>query len=84
MIASQSRTGHETGSWKHGRFNSRGGRLYSTALCAMCLEVYYRYKPVYQRSRGFTRAEKPGKGFAGDKPKRRGPAADEAEAWDLE
>ncbi|MGE0760495.1 MAG: hypothetical protein AB7O38_26010 [Pirellulaceae bacterium] len=48
LIATQAATGHERGSWffrdKHG---SVGGRLYTTAMCAMILEVYYRYMPLY-------------------------------------
>jgi hypothetical protein len=48
LVASQSQSGHERGSWyfadKHGTV---GGRLYTTAMCAMILEVYYRYLPLY-------------------------------------
>jgi len=48
LLASQSRSGHERGSWhfteKHGTV---GGRLYTTAICAMILEVYYRHLPLY-------------------------------------
>lgn len=48
LIATQSRRGHEHGSWyfndKHGE---SGGRLYTTAMCVMILEVYYRYMPLY-------------------------------------
>lgn len=48
LLASQARSDHERGSWhfaeKHG---SVGGRLYTTALCAMILEVYYRHLPIY-------------------------------------
>jgi hypothetical protein len=48
LVESQSRSGHERGSWhfadKHGTV---GGRLYTTAMCAMILEVYYRHLPLY-------------------------------------
>ena len=48
LIATQATTGHERGSWffvdQHG---SRGGRLYTTAMCTMILEVYYRHMPLY-------------------------------------
>jgi hypothetical protein len=51
LVMSQSKEGHEKGSWsfdlgKH--HNERGGRLYCTALASMTLEVYYRYLPVYK------------------------------------
>ncbi|MCY2991689.1 MAG: hypothetical protein NTY19_28020, partial [Planctomycetota bacterium] len=48
LIATQSRHGHEHGSWyfqdQHGQ---AGGRLYTTAMCLLTLEVYYRYMPLY-------------------------------------
>jgi len=48
LVATQSRRGHEHGSWyfndKHGK---SGGRLYTTAMCVMILEVYYRHMPLY-------------------------------------
>lgn len=48
LIAKQSRAGHENGSWyfvdEHG---AAGGRLYTTAMCVMILEVYYRHLPLY-------------------------------------
>jgi hypothetical protein len=50
LLQTQSRTGHQTGSWyfddPHG--GSRGGRLYCTTMAAMTLEVYYRHLPIYQ------------------------------------
>jgi hypothetical protein len=50
LIATQSRRGHEHGSWyfrdQHGEV---GGRLYTTAMCVMILEVYYRHLPLYGR-----------------------------------
>jgi hypothetical protein len=48
LIATQARSGHESGSWhfddQHGNV---GGRLYTTAMAVMTLEVYYRYLPLY-------------------------------------
>jgi hypothetical protein len=48
LIATQVRHGHEHGSWyfahEHGE---AGGRLYTTAMCLLTLEVYYRYLPLY-------------------------------------
>lgn len=50
LVNTQKKTGHETGSWylkdSHGM---QGGRLYTTAMCAMTLEVYYRHLPIYQK-----------------------------------
>ena len=39
------------GSWderRSKRYGPRGGRIYATALCALTLQVYYRYLPMYQ------------------------------------
>lgn len=48
LIRTQAKRGHETGSWhfkhKHGDV---GGRLYTTAMAVMTLEVYYRYSPLF-------------------------------------
>ncbi len=48
LVKTQSHEGHAAGSWffpdRHG---SVGGRLYTTAMCVMILEVYYRYMPLY-------------------------------------
>ena len=39
----------EDGSWDPvGRQRLRGGRVASTALGALCQEVYYRYLPIYR------------------------------------
>ena len=50
LVKTQSDQGHEAGSWyfkdEHGTV---GGRLYSTAMAVMILEVYYRYLPLYQK-----------------------------------
>ena len=49
LVASQDTAGHQTGSWHiPGDIGTdRGGRLYSTALSTMILEVYYRHMPLY-------------------------------------
>lgn len=48
LIRTQARRGHAQGSWyfedRHGK---TGGRLYTTAMCIMTLEVYYRHMPLY-------------------------------------
>jgi hypothetical protein len=48
LVERQAKRGHEEGSWffpdPHGTI---GGRLYTTAMCIMTLEVYYRHMPLY-------------------------------------
>jgi hypothetical protein len=48
LIQTQATQGHENGSWhfddQHG---NAGGRLYSTAMSILILEVYYRYLPLF-------------------------------------
>ena len=40
------------GSWDPiGPWGPDGGRVYSTAICALCLETYYRYERVVRESR---------------------------------
>ena len=45
LIENQSREGDNAGSWdpKGASHGSSGGRVYTTAIGALCLEVYYRY-----------------------------------------
>ncbi|MEQ1829507.1 MAG: hypothetical protein ABL921_26320, partial [Pirellula sp.] len=51
LIRSQIKYGHDAGSWwLGGAFNSEGGRLYTTAMSCLTLEVYYRYLPVYEET----------------------------------
>ena len=41
----------QAGSWEpDGLWGGYGGRVYSTALSCLCLEVYYRYLPMYQHA----------------------------------
>jgi hypothetical protein len=48
LIAAQHKEGDQAGSWDHDAvWGSYGGRVYTTALSTLCLEVYYRYLPVY-------------------------------------
>jgi hypothetical protein len=48
LIDTQSKSGHEHGSWYFPEEHAlAGGRVYTTALCAMILEVYYRHLPLY-------------------------------------
>jgi len=44
LLPKQRKDGHAAGSWDPaGTYGKVGGRVYSTALCAMMLESYYRY-----------------------------------------
>ena len=44
LLRTQSATGAASGSWEpNSVWGGHGGRVYSTALATMCLEVYYRY-----------------------------------------
>ncbi|HZL90343.1 MAG TPA: hypothetical protein VFB96_18400 [Pirellulaceae bacterium] len=48
LLSSQRFDGPYAGSWDPDQqWGAYGGRAYSTALGALCLEVYYRYLPVY-------------------------------------
>ena len=50
LISAQSKTGHETGSWHMtGGHASKAGRLYSTSMATMILEVYYRHLPIFRK-----------------------------------
>lgn len=51
LIESQVKAGHEAGSWSPAKSDyksQKGGRLYTTALSTMTLEVYYRMLPIYR------------------------------------
>ncbi|WP_460166906.1 hypothetical protein [Thermostilla marina] len=61
LVRTQERNGHRAGSWSpqgvdHG---AKGGRLYSTSLALMTLEVYYRHLPMYRPIRRGSLAAQP-------------------------
>ena len=50
LLKRQRTTGELAGSWDTDTvWGGYGGRVYTTAMSALCLEVYYRYLPLYQR-----------------------------------
>ncbi len=49
LIAEQRTRGHMAGSWDpKAPWGEYGGRIFSTAVSTLCLEVYYRFLPLYQ------------------------------------
>ncbi|GAA4461562.1 prenyltransferase/squalene oxidase repeat-containing protein [Novipirellula rosea] len=54
LVRTQATAGHEAGSWHFtDEFGDIGGRLYTTAMATMILEVYYRYLPLYDAIEAF-------------------------------
>ena len=50
LLSTQRGDGHANGSWDpDGLRNDPGGRVFSTAMAALTLEVYYRYLPMYSK-----------------------------------
>jgi hypothetical protein len=49
LVRRQRSSGHQSGSWDpdEDKYGSKGGRIYSTALATLTLEVYYRYLRLY-------------------------------------
>jgi len=53
LVARQCDSGTLEGSWDPDEvWGAHGGRVYSTALATLCLEVYYRYLPRYLETAG--------------------------------
>lgn len=53
---------HSYGSWQPygenwGKWGRMGGRVYTTAICTLTLEIYYRHTPAYLETRELLRAE---------------------------
>ncbi|KAA1257863.1 hypothetical protein LF1_03530 [Rubripirellula obstinata] len=54
LVQTQEKTGHEKGSWHFDdRWGNVGGRIYTTAMCALTLQAYYRYEPLYGPANSF-------------------------------
>jgi hypothetical protein len=57
LLETQLAAGSDAGSWDANTvWGGYGGRVYTTAMAAMCLEGYYRYAPAAARDRWTTRA----------------------------
>ncbi len=55
LIDAQRTSGDLAGSWDpRGPWGSYGGRIFSTALATLSLEVYYRFLPLYQMGGKYT------------------------------
>jgi len=49
LLAGRRKDGPSAGSWDPVcQLGPRGGRIYATAIATLCLEVYYRYLPLYR------------------------------------
>ena len=52
LVERQATDGHEKGSWplEGGHSGDQGGRLYTTSMATMILEVYYRHLQLYRKT----------------------------------
>lgn len=61
LISEQEHDGENAGSWPpRDPWSGYGGRIYATAMATMCLEVYYRYMPIYEMTPDPTAPAEPG------------------------
>ncbi len=52
LVSRQTQSGIDRGCWPaDGVWAGYGGKVYSTAMATLCLEVYYRYMPFYEALR---------------------------------
>ncbi|MBP90277.1 MAG: hypothetical protein CMJ64_26820 [Planctomycetaceae bacterium] len=59
LLSRQETDGEVQGSWNPETvWGAYGGRVYSTSLATLCLQVYYRYLPVYQVDDGLRSADR--------------------------
>jgi hypothetical protein len=57
LVARQRPDGNAAGSWDpDDAWGGHGGRVYSTAMGALCLEVYYRFLPLYVQADNMKRS----------------------------
>lgn len=57
LVSLQRKSGPLAGSWDTDTvWGGYGGRVYTTAMATLCLEVYYRYLPLYAEAAGQDRA----------------------------
>src|SRR6185369_5718783 len=55
LLSTQVSDGSDSGSWNTDcQWGGYGGRVYTTAMAAMCLEVYYRYAPAPSEQQRWT------------------------------
>jgi hypothetical protein len=50
LVRTQHRIGESSGYWDNMKWSDRGGRVFTTAMATLTLEVYYRYLPLQKRS----------------------------------